>query len=182
MPILIQDKGKGKERSFWSFSAPSNEIKSPTTVNSNWFSKKETREKEIISSILQPTTSASIVGRSGNMLLKGGLLRKKDSGDVNREKERNRVIEQNEKEFKNGYRPHLRVTTSSSAVLSSNPRSALQGKSSTPVTVPGRFVRKMKSDANVLSIGANDFVPDISSVRQGRKKKRMGKSQIFLFE
>jgi len=177
MPILIQDKGKGKERSFWSFSAPSNEIKSPTAINSNWFSKKETREKEIFSSILQPTTSVSgIVGRSGNMLLKGGLLRKKDSGDVNREKERNRVIEQNEKEFKNGHRPHLRVATSSSAVLSSDPRSALQGKSSAPMTVSGRFVRKMKSDANVLSIGANDFVPDISSLRQGRKKKRMGKS------
>jgi len=176
MPILIQDKGKGKERSFWSFSAPSNEIKSPITVNSNWFSKKETREKEIASSILQPTTSTSgIVGRSGNLLLKGGLLRKKDSGDVNREKERNRVIEQNEKEFRNGPRPHLRVATSSSAVLSSNPRSALQVKSGTTMSAPGRFVRKMKSDANVLSIGANDFVPEVSSLRQG-KKKQMGKS------
>jgi len=174
MPILIQDKGKGKERSFWSFSAPSDEIKSPTTVNSSWFSRKEAREKEIVSSIVQPATSASgIVGRSGNMLLKGGLLRKKDSGDVNREKERDRIIEQNEKEFKNhGYRPHLRVATSSSAVLSSNPRSA---KSGGTMSAPGRFVRRMKSDANVLPTGTTDFVPEVSSFHQG-KNKRMSKS------
>lgn len=183
MPILIQekDKGKGKERSFWniaSFSAPSDEIKSPTTANSGWFSRKETREKEMVSPILQSTSAGGIVGKSGSVLLKGGLLRKKDSGDVNREKERegSRMIE-NEKELKKGQRPQLRVATSSSAVLSSNPvefsKSAQQVKN--PTIAPGRLVRKMKSDANILSIRANDFVPEVPLLRQAKKKKGTGK-------
>jgi hypothetical protein len=179
MPILTVQLEKEKEKSkskFWNIPGLSgtDELKSPTTASSGWFSRKEVKDREAMSrsvSGIKPVSAGGSVGRSGNPLLKGGLLRKKDSGERERERERGKA-NANEGDSNRGPRPQLWVATSSAA--SSSTAAADSSKSleqvRSPTFVPGRLVRRMQSDASILSLRAGDTGPESSSPQ--KKKKR----------
>lgn len=187
MPILNaqyenKDKGKGKARFRWditSLGSGNEELKSPTTAGSVWFSSKgkEREVKELMSpggSTSQPTSAGGSIGRSGSMLLSRGLLRKKESNDITREEGK---ANEGDKETKKGQRPQLRVATSSTG---SPPSSAAAESSRSPEHIKSptvghrRFVRKMRSDASILSTTrGGDEVPP--SPQPQSKKSRVVK-------
>lgn len=217
MPILTanvdpkeKDKGKGKERSFWGhFSASSSvggygndELKSPTTAGSSWFpsrrpekdekDKDRDRElKELLSpagSVSQPASAGGSVGKSGSILLKGGLLRKKDSGDVTRDKEKEREREKektkpSEGEAKKGQRPQLWVATSSSTASSSATMQAAESSRSpehvkSPTFASKRFVKRMRSDASLLSL-RGEVIPEAPPQQHQPIRKKQGPMDKF---
>jgi hypothetical protein len=197
MPILNalaekeKEKGKGKERFFWNLPGFSgnDELKSPTTLSSSWFSRKEGKEKEWLSPSGGTASQPASVGRTGSALLKGGLLRKKESGDSARDKERDKdgdkemertMFNEEEREIKKGQQPHLWVATSSPSAVSSSTTVIESSKSPDPVKsptyAPNRLVRRMRSDASILSLRAGDILSESSSPpRQKQKKGSMGK-------
>ncbi|KAF9442764.1 hypothetical protein P691DRAFT_810135 [Macrolepiota fuliginosa MF-IS2] len=212
MPILTahaeskdkEEKGKSKERSLWgpfgttsSFVGYRNdEVKSPTTAGS-WFSlKRDGRDREMkdmlspAGTASQPGSAGGSVGRSGSILLKGGLLRKKDSGDITRYRERERERERektkmNEGEGKRGQRPQLWVATSATAASSTAESLKSPEHIKSPTFVPKRFgVKKMQSDASILShrTGGGDpaSIPEVPSSPHLQHQKKPGTVEKLL--